>query len=103
MEIIKKKILRKLKLYKIPVTGCTGMCEFHNDKNCYFVKYGNTEYVIKPDLESVYNFKINLVNKSKSFGFFDVSEKSNFYYYPINGDGFIPGIGEILVLDINYI
>lgn len=73
MEVIKKRILQATITGTTVCTGCTGMCVYHTTGDTYYVKYGCTKYIIKPDLNAVYNIKIGLVSVVKDIGFLDAS------------------------------
>lgn len=100
MEKIKKTIQRIMTTGTTTCTGCTGMCTFHTTNSRYYVKYGCTRDNIVPDLDVVYNIKIGLEFIAKDIGFFDAMPKISYYYS--SGDGSI-GVGEVLLLEDNYI
>lgn len=92
MEVIKKRILQAIITGITTIcTGCTGMCTYHTTGQTYYVKYGCTKNIVKPDLNAVYNMKIGLVQTIKDIGFFDA------YEIPIIGDGIELDIIEDLI------
>lgn len=98
MEIIKKKILRKTILVNND-NEPIGFVGVNTDNGGKYVKYGDTNAMIIPNLNVVYNVKILLTSISKNLGFFNASE-INDTHYPT--DHFL-GIGYELLFDDDYI
>ena len=78
MEVIKKTILRAMTTGVTACTGTTGTC-----------------YVIIPDLNAVYHFKIGLTSIQEDIGFFDAFQPKFMYGY--YGDGEPIGLGNLLL------
>lgn len=67
-------------------TGTTSGCTSSN--NCF---------VIIPDMNATYTFKILLKSEVRDLGFFDVKNNFNYGYYSSNYDEYYIGIGEDLL------
>jgi hypothetical protein len=81
MEVIKKRIAFPMTTGTTSVcTGCTGMCT-HSTFYSYYVKYGCTNKIIKPNLDTVFHMTIGLSAVGENVGFFDAYLLNDAYDY----------------------
>lgn len=77
IEKIHKTIVQIVTTGTTAITGCTGSCEYHTSYGGVYVKFGDTNIKLIPDLAAVYNIKILLTSNNIDIGYFNAVNIDN--------------------------